>query len=89
MALAIPTLSYVGSVDTSSSNTGNVILQVTFPSNIKALMFEYKYQPESTQIAVPDDLQYSGFVYPDAAEPGCDGTVARGDGEMHLLHSAD
>jgi hypothetical protein len=63
-----PTLSYVGSVDTSNAGSGNVIFSISFPFTIQALIFEYKYQPVDTPIVNPETLQYSGFVYPDAVE---------------------
>jgi len=64
--MANVTLSYVGTVETTEPTPGNVLMQITFPSSIKALMFEYKYQPDGLDIVDPTDI-ITGFIYPDAA----------------------
>lgn len=69
MALPTPVLAYVGTVDTSNASSGNFICKVTFPSTIRALMFEYLYRPVATPIVEPQDLEYSGFIYPESAQP--------------------
>lgn len=66
--MTTPEISYVGSVDTSSSPSGSLLISVSFPSSIKALMFEYKYQLVETDIADLTNSFY-GFVYPDSVAP--------------------
>jgi hypothetical protein len=66
--MATPQISYVGSVDTSSSPCGNLLISLSFPSTINALMFEYKYQVNEEIIANLNNSFY-GFVYPDSVAP--------------------
>jgi hypothetical protein len=69
MSGTTPVLSYIGSVDTSSVSTGTVMFSVDFDPAIAVLMFEYKYQPASVVNPTPEDLTYSGFIYPESAQP--------------------
>jgi hypothetical protein len=66
--MASPQISYVGSVDTSSLSSGNLLFSISFSSGIRALMFEYKYQKADAGIATLEN-QINGFVYPDAVAP--------------------
>ena len=66
--MAAPVLDYVGVLDTSNATSGIAEFKITFPVSIKALMFEYKYQPVGELIVDPTDF-ISGFIYPDAVEP--------------------
>ena len=67
--MAAPVLDYVGVLDTSNANSGIAEFKITFSAGIRALMFEYKYQPVDQLIVDPDSEFESGFIYPDAVEP--------------------
>jgi len=67
--MSVPVLSYIGSVDTSSSSSGTVMFSIDFDASMSLLMFEYKYQPTSVSNPNPTNLQYSGFIYPDSVQP--------------------
>jgi hypothetical protein len=69
MSGTTPVLSYIGSVDTSSDSAGTIMFSVNFNAAIAVLMFEYKYQPVSVTNPTPENLTYSGFVYPESAQP--------------------
>jgi hypothetical protein len=67
MSGTTPRLSYIGSVDTTTSSTGTVMFSVQFASPIAVLMFEYKYQLDNV-LATPAHI-YTGFIYPESAQP--------------------
>jgi hypothetical protein len=45
------------------------MFSVDFDAAIAVLMFEYKYQPATVTNPTPEDLTYSGFIYPESAQP--------------------
>lgn len=62
-----PTISYVGSVDTTNSPNGSNMFKILFDPNIQPLMFEYQIMPDTTELVPPEDI-ITGFINPDTAQ---------------------
>jgi hypothetical protein len=64
----IPTLSYVGSVDTTNSPSGVNMFRILFDSSItNVLMFEYQVLASTTGLLPPSAIT-TGFINPDSAQ---------------------
>lgn len=64
----IPTLSYVGSVDTTNSPSGANMFRILFDQTItNVLMFEYQILSSTTEL-LPPELITTGFINPDSAQ---------------------
>ena len=64
----IPTLSYVGSVDTTNSSSGVNMFRILFDQSITGiLMFEYQVLVSTTELTPPSQIT-TGFINPDSAQ---------------------
>jgi hypothetical protein len=66
--LTAPTLQYVGSCDTSTTNNGSVMFKILFDASINILMFEYLVKTNSTNTA-PVNIVSTGFIHTDTCTP--------------------
>jgi hypothetical protein len=66
--LTAPTLQYVGSCDTSTTNDGSVMFKILFDASINLLMFEYLVKSNSNNYA-PVNVVSNGFIHTDTCTP--------------------